>query len=307
MQHTKAFNTRKGYAHSWSIFDRWCAAAGQPALPTTSEIVALFVTWALGERRYRVGTVAHVLSAVRDRHETTGHPQPIDRKVRDLVKAARRALQEEPGGKAALLPEQLVRCCRTFDSADPVHVRDRALLLVGFSTGWRRSELSNLNLKDVSFVRSGMRLRQGRSKTDQEGKGRVTGIPFDDCPEMCPVLALRAWLKVRGVRSGPLFYRFDGGRKMTEQRLSGRSICLALQRVLARIGLDARSYGAHSMRSGMITAAAEAGSSDIAIMQRTGHRSMANVLRYVRPSEVFRVDPLAGVFRRAADSLSGVL
>ena len=49
--------------------------------------------------------------------------------------------------------------------------RDRALLLIGFAGGFRRSELVGLDRADIEHVRQGVIITLRRSKTDQEGAG----------------------------------------------------------------------------------------------------------------------------------------
>jgi integrase len=167
-------------------------------------------------------------------------------------------------------------------------VRDRALLLVGFAGGMRRSEVVALDVDDVEFRRKGMLIRIRRSKTDQEGKGREIGIFAGSRAQSCPVRAMKAWLYMRGKHDGPLFT----GRK-EGSRLVVAVVSLVVKRCVKLLGLDPRGYGAHSLRAGFVTAAAEAGMPETLIMQRTGHKSVQTVAKYVRPATAFSVDALA--------------
>lgn len=291
---SKAVNTLKAYVWGWSVFREWCAGAGRLALPADPETVQLFVAWAVDVRSYRLESVRLFLSAISYEHRRAELASPVDISVRELVAGAARKLQERPGGKAALTLEQLRLISRSFGDR-PIDVRDRALLLVGFASGWRRGELSGLDLADVGLVAAGVRLHVWRSKTDQEGKGRVIGIPYGSRRETCPVLALRAWLRIRGGAPGPLWLACSPRGVPGDARLGGQGICGVLKRALTAIGVDPAPYGAHSLRAGMITAATEAGSPEVPIMQRTGQKSITTVLRYVRPAGVFRADPLARV------------
>ena len=107
--------------------------------------------------------------------------------------------------------------------------------------------------------------------------------------------SLKAWLKVRGSWPGPLFCPVDRYGNMRERGLKGDTICERLHMALERIGEDPAKYGAHSLRVGMVTAGTENGANLAAIMQRTGHKSVTTVLRYVRPAQAFQGDPLAGL------------
>jgi integrase len=138
-------------------------------------------------------------------------------------------------------------------------------------------------------------LRLRKSKTDQLGKGRVTGIHYGKREETCPVRALEAWLKVRGEWRGPLFTRINKSGEVLHAGLAGESILDVVKRCLSLIGVDPSAYGAHSLRAGMITAAAESGADAAAIMGRTGHKSLQTVIGYIRPAQAFHSNPLANV------------
>ncbi len=292
---TKAANTESAYRSAWKLFSRWCLEAGRLALPAAPETVSLYVM-ALLEERYRLQTIRVKLSGIAAQHVAAGLQSPIDDVVRLLLSNASRVLQERPQKKAAITVEQLRRVSSLLSDSDALDARDRAIFNLGFALGWRRAELSVLDLCDLAFrVDRGVVFTLGASKTDQKGKGRVVSIPFGSHPEICPIRALEAWLSVRGRWRGPLFCRFDGRRRLMRARLSGHAICSVTQRLLRRIGEDSRLYGAHSLRAGMATAGGENSASDLAIMQRAGWKSMQTVLGYVRPAQGFRVDPLAGV------------
>lgn len=291
--------TVKAYAFSWSLFTKWCLLAGRESLPASLDTVRLFVAWCMTPEAiegggYRLGTVKHALAAIAACHRDAGFAVPVDASVRVLLQCAARLAQEEPGGKLALTPSQLARASSAC-STDALGLRDRAILVVGFATGWRASDLSILRLADVRWVERGFELYLRKSKNDQLGKGRRVGIPPGAKAETDPVRALKAWLAVRGNAAGPLFPRSLPDGSMSMLRLSPTGICGAVKRALDRVGIDSGPYGAHSLRAGFVTAAADAGASELSIMRRTGLRSTAMVLRYVRPAQAFAVDPLAGV------------
>lgn len=291
----KAANTEAAYRSAWRLFCRWCLDAGRVSLPATPETVSLYVM-ALLESRYRLQTIRVRLAGLADRHVAGGFATPVDDTVRLLLSNAARTLRERSQGKAAITIDHVRRVAALCRSGDAKSVRDHAIFMAGFALGWRRSELSSLDAADVSFRGSrGVVVSLGASKTDQVGRGRVVVLPCGACALTCPVRALRSWMDVRGGWRGPLFCRFDGQRRMLRARLGASAVCLVIQDLLRAIGEDASAYGAHSLRAGMVTAAAENGSGEVAIMQRTGHRSVATVLEYVRPAQGFRVDPLAGV------------
>jgi integrase len=164
--------------------------------------------------------------------------------------------------------------------------RDRALLLIGFAGAFRRSELVAINCTDLEFVDQGIVINIEKSKTDQEGKGRRIGIPrgFD---RYCPVEGLRKYLKSSGIIEGPVFRSFKSKEKLSEKRLSDRSVANIIKRWVGAIGLDPADYSGHSLRAGFATSASNAGFPRVSIMQQTGHKSTAMMERYVRDGRLF--------------------
>lgn len=292
-------HTLLAYSHSWRNFERWCVSAGRTALPTTEDSVALFVTWCLEEKHSRMETVKLALSAIKWRHRCAGLPSPIPQmggQVRVLIRSVTRQRCEESRGKKPITPDQVRAICQSLSrEPSPLELRDCALLLVGFCSGCRGSELAGLQLADAAFVAKGLTLRIRRSKIDQTGKGRLVGLPAGSSALTCPVRALRAWVRARGDWPGPLFCRFSAEQELLHAPIRTEAVCAAIKRLLKRIGVDPAPYGAHSLRAGLATAAAEAGASENSIMRRAGWKSVNTVLRYIRPAQAFGADPLAGV------------
>src|SRR4051794_11192615 len=94
-------------------------------------------------------------------------------------------------GKDALLLEDLQKLLEVLPDSGPLlHLRDRALLLLGFAGAFRRSELAALEVDDLQLRDEGLVVLVRRSKTDPEGAGREVGIPFGAGEATCPVRAL---------------------------------------------------------------------------------------------------------------------
>jgi integrase len=139
-------------------------------------------------------------------------------------------------------------------------------------------------------VENGLQITLRRSKTDQEGRGRLVAIPYRSNLETCPVRALRAWLDRSGIVDGPVFRSVRKGQPGTigTQRLTPPSVAIIVKRHIARLaGLDPDRYGAHSLRAGFVTSCALAGMSESKIMRQSGHRSSATLQRYIRPASVW--------------------
>lgn len=173
-------------------------------------------------------------------------------------------------------------------------VHDRALLLIGFTGAFRRSELVDLDVEHVQDIKKGLVITLERSKTDQDGQGRKVAIPCGSNPDTCPVRAFQAWLEASGIRQGALFRSVNRHSQLQDGRLSDKAVALVVKRCAEAAGLDASNYSGHSLRVGLGTSAAAAGVSKRAIMAQTGHKSVSMVRRYIREGSLFRRNAAAG-------------
>lgn len=282
----KAENTRRAYRADWEAFSAWCAAHQRTAMPATGETVALFL--AAEAEQVKVSTLTRRLSAISQLHQAQGWETPTrDAVVRAVLSGIRRSKGAAPRGKRPVMVNDLQRISAALP-ATTQGTRDRALLLLGFAGAFRRSELVSLHLASLEWAAEGLVVRLARSKTDQEGMGRAIGIPRGMAVSTCPVRAMEAWLAIRGAQPGPLFMAVDRQQRLSRQGLSDRAVALIVKRAAQLAGLDPRFYAGHSLRAGLATAAAAAGVEERAIMDQTGHRSVAMVRRYIREGSVFR-------------------
>ena len=171
-------------------------------------------------------------------------------------------------------------------------IRNKALLLLGFSGGFRRNELVSINHEDIEFVFEGLKIRLKNSKTDQFGEGFTKGIPHFENSIYCPVSTLKTWINMSKIKKGPLFTRFSKGSKITNIRLSNQSVALIIKDYLSKAGIDNQNYSGHSLRSGFATSAAEAGAEERSIMAITGHKSTEMVRRYIKEANLFKNNAL---------------
>jgi integrase len=212
-----------------------------------------------------------------------------------VVKSTLRGIKRRHGQSQRrakpLVKEDLFAVLAAMGDA-PKDLRDRALLLVGFAGGFRRSELVAIDCDDIERVHQGIVVRVRRSKTDQEGAGRQVGIPHGRT-RWCPVTALGVWLTLAGIQDGPIFRRIDRHGNVLDARLSGEAVSLVVKERVSAVDLDPYEFSGHSLRAGLATSAAAAGVSSRKIRQQTGHTSDAMLARYIRDGEMF-VDNAAG-------------
>ncbi len=289
----KAPATRRAYRGAWLAWVAWAEAHSVAPLPAAPAAVACYLT-ALAEAGRRVPSLELALAALAAAHQAAGVDSPrTSATVREVMKGIRRALGVAPHPKAPVRVSEL----RAMLAALPeglLGLRDRALLLVGFASALRRAELVALNVEDVATGPDGLTITLRRSKTDQEGAGRIVGVPHGSAPETCPVRALAAWRTAAGITEGAIF-RGVSRHGAILGRLSDRGVARIVQRTAAAVGLEAATFGGHSLRAGLATAAAKAGKSERAIMAQTGHRSVTMVRRYIREASVFNDNAAAGL------------
>jgi integrase len=287
----KAESTRRAYRTDWEDFDRWCRRHSLIALPASPQTVALYITDLAAT--HKPATLRRRLTVISGAHRAAGHPTPASMQealVSETLKGIRRTLGTAQGGKRPLFTKQVRAMIRALP-ATPRGTRDRALLLLGFAGGFRRSELASLACEDVAETDDGLVIRIRRSKTDQEGRGREVAAPYGSHPDTCPVRGYREWLACSGVATGPIFREIDRHGRIGERSIHKDSIGMIVKRAVAGIGLNPADYAGHSLRAGLATQAYLNGATELAIMQQTGHRSLATVRKYIRQGSLFRDNP----------------
>ncbi len=187
----KSEATLKAYAADWADFMAWAEAVGFSFLPATPGTVAVYASTVA--ESLKTSTITRRLASISQAHQAAGHESPTSHPaVREVMKGIRRVKGAAQDAKAALVTEDIREMVETLPD-NLKGARDRALLLLGFAGAFRRSELVGLDVADMEFVKEGVRVTIRRSKTDQEGEGRVVGIPFGSRIETCPVRSLEAW------------------------------------------------------------------------------------------------------------------
>ncbi|MCU1467538.1 MAG: integrase family protein [Actinomycetia bacterium] len=204
---SRSLATMRAYASDSRSFTSWCDEHRLNPLPAEASTVALYMTDLAHSAK--TATIRRRMSSISVTHQAAGHASPTaDILVRPTWSGIRRTNGVAQTAKAALLTDDI----RKMVDAVPDSLlgkRDACLLLLGFASALRRSELVALDATDVHETRDGLVITVTRSKTDKEGEGRQIGIPYGSNPTTCPVRTRRSWLDASGIEHGPLFRPID--------------------------------------------------------------------------------------------------
>jgi site-specific recombinase XerD len=295
LQSSKAKNTVRAYKSDFKDFSLFCAQNGFKSIPSEPKIVSLYLTH-LSTNEIKISTIKRRLVSIGVIHKLKGHY--LDTKhpmIIENILGIKRRKGSIQIGKKPLLINNLKLIIDVIDKnnyEDLKKLRDRSIILMGFSGGFRRNEIVSLDCDDLDFVAEGLKINLKRSKTDQFGEGSVKGLPYFDNTQYCPVLSLKNWIEASKISSGPLFRRFSKGSKLTENRLTDQTVALLIKKYLKLAGIDNKNYSGHSLRSGFATAAAESGANERNIMAMTGHKSTEMVRRYIKEANLFKNNAL---------------
>ena len=295
LKNSKSDNTLRAYKSDFRDFGLFCAQNGFKSLPTEPKLVSLYLTH-LSTKEIKMSTLKRRLVSIGVVHKLKGHY--LDTKhptiIENLMGIKRRKGIAQKGKKPLLINNlKLIINAIDEDKKEEINkFRDRSIILVGFSGGFRRKELVSLNYEDLDFVSEGLKITLRKSKTDQYGEGSLKGIPYFNNPKYCPILSLQNWLKITKIKSGPLFRRFIKGSKLSENRLTDQTVAHIIKQYLELVGIDSKNFSGHSLRSGFATSAAESGAEERSIMAMTGHKSTEMVRRYIKEANLFKNNAL---------------
>ncbi len=295
LQHSKAINTVRAYKSDFNNFGLFCAKNGFKSLPTEPKIVSLYITH-LSTKNIKISTLKRRLVSIGVVHKLKGHY--LDTKhpsiIENIMGIKRRKGSIQKAKKPILINDlkQIINVIDNQNNEEIKKLRDRTIILVGFSGGFRRNEITSLNYEDLDFVKEGVKINIKKSKTDQFGEGLLKGIPYFDNLQYCPVISLKKWIDVSNIYSGPLFRRFTKGSSLSVNRLSDQTVALLIKEYTKVAGIDNKNYSGHSLRSGFATSAAESGVEERNIMAMTGHKSSEMVRRYIKEANLFKNNAL---------------
>ena len=279
---SKANNTIRAYKSDFKDFSMFCAKNGFSSLPTEPKIISLYLTYLSSGRK--ISTLKRRIASISVVHRLKGHY--IDTKhpiiIENLMGIRRKTGSFQKSKKPILINElkQIIKAIDTTNKNKGRVLRDKAIILTGFSGGFRRSELVSIDYNDLEFVSEGVKIFIKRSKTDQSGEGMIKALPYFENKEFCPVTFLKKWLDISKIRNGLIF------------NISDKSVALLIKKYASVAGLDSEKYSGHSLRSGFATVSAEFGADERSIMTMTGHKTTQMVRRYIQEANLFKNNAL---------------
>ena len=277
---SKAKNTIRAYKSDFKDFEMFCTKHGMQSMPTQPKIVSLYLTSLSKQSKY--STLKRRLASINVMHRYKGHyldtKHPI---IVENLMGIKRQIGIHQKAKKPLLFNDLKKVIKAINEtsiSEFKKLRDKSLILIGFSGGFRRSELVAIKRDDVEFVNEGVKIFVKKSKSDQSGEGMTKAIPSFKYTDYCPVDHLRQWMYEN--RNNLVF------------PISDKNVALIIKKHPLKAGFDEKKYAGHSPRSGFATTTAEYGASERNIMTMTGHKSVDMVRRYIREADLFKNNAL---------------
>ncbi|WOT06995.1 tyrosine-type recombinase/integrase [Shewanella youngdeokensis] len=298
-------NTRRVYKASFSIFNSYCEQHGLSPLPADPRTVISFighqkdVYQAKNGHQLSTQTINSRLAAIRFYHIQAGATSPTEhplviRVMRGLMRNHNRLVTDYD--QQPIMYDELELLLQAIDSKPQLLAkkRDKAIIQLGFQGGFRRSELANIKINHLSFLRDKLKVRLPYSKSNQQGQREWKVLPKSE--PFSAFDAVKEWITAAGIKEGHVFRSLSRDCNSireyhVEQNNSGRGflrgddIYQLIKKYCHKAGLDPQYYGAHSLRSGCVTQLHENKKDLLYIMGRTGHTDPRSLNHYLKPTD----------------------
>jgi site-specific recombinase XerD len=282
LKNSKSINTLRAYESDFKDFSTFCSKNNFNCLPADPKILSLYLTHLSQKSKFstlkrRIASIS-VIHKIKGYYIDTKHPL-----IMENLLGIKRLKGTNQKAKKPILINDLKRIIDVINKLKIKQIRkirDKALILIGFAGGFRRSELVAIDYEDVEFVREGLKIFVKRSKTDQSGEGMTKAIPSFKSALYCPVIHLQDWMFNKENKKGKIF------------PISDKSVALIIKKYANLVGMDGSKYAGHSLRSGFATSTAEAGAEERNIMAMTGHKTTQMVRRYIQEANLFKNNAL---------------
>ena len=311
-----AENTSRAYAADWKHFARWCRLKGVAPLPPSPEMIGLYLAdLASGpgaslskpapgpqsaSRPLSVSTIDRRLSGLAWNYAQRGFTlDRKDRHIATVLAGIKRKHARPPVQKEAIMAEDILAMVATLPF-DLRGLRDRAILLLGYAGGLRRSEIVSLDIGKDDTPDSGgwiEIMEDGALLTLNAKTGwREVEIGRGSKEQTCPVHALEQWLTFAKIDFGPVFVGTSrDGKRALETRLNDKHVARLIKRTVLDAGIRSELpekerlalFSGHSLRAGLVSSAEV----DARYVQKQlGHASAEMTRRYQRRRDRFRVN-----------------
>ena len=281
LKSSKANNTLRAYKADFRDFALFCQQNGLKSMPSEPKIITIYLTHL--SKTSKFSTLKRRLASISVVHRLNGHyldtKHPV---ITENLLGIKRVKGTYQKAKKPILINDLKLIINVINEEKntKIRFRNKALILVGFAGGFRRSELVEIFFEDIEFVTEGVKIFVKRSKTDQSGEGMTKGIPYFPNKNYCPVISLENWIKESQIKTGKIF------------NMSDKNVALTIKKYTGLAGLDKKKYSGHSLRSGFATSTAELGAEERSIMAMTGHKTTQMVRRYIKEANLFKNNAL---------------
>ena len=307
VQAASSANTRKAYASDWKHFSAWCRRTGLSPLPPSPQTVGLYITACASGALDRngkansVSTIERRLSSLSWNYSQRGFVlDRKDRHIATVMAGIRNSHAKPPVQKEAVMAEDIIVMVETLDRGSLRGLRDRAMLLIGFAGGLRRSEIVGLDLKadQTEDGRGWIEIFDKGILITLRGKTgwREVEVGRGSSDATCPVAAIETWIRFAKLAHGPLFRRVTGqGKTVGSERLNDKEVARLVKRAAMAAGVRgdlseierAFKFSGHSLRAGL---ASSAEVDERYVQKQLGHASAEMTRRYQRRRDRFRVN-----------------
>lgn len=271
----QAASTRRAYKKDLQRFIDWGGT-----IPATVEQVCAYL--AEHAKTNKATTLTRWLASISVAHQDAKIENPV--RSEDVARTLNgiKRLERQSVRRVDPITKEMVISIVDALPEGLAGIRDKAMLLVGFSGATRRSELCKLLVEDFTPDTTAVWVNLGQTKTDQEGVDSRIAIPKARNQKYCAVLALQAWLKAANITTGPVFRSINRYGKVGEQALTTQAVADIVKKMVRSIGLNPEKYSGHSLRSGFVTSAVKAGKDYYKIREITRHSTDAMLQIYIR-------------------------
>ena len=280
---SKSANTVRAYKSDFNHFSNFCKKNNFKSLPADPKIVSFYITHL--SYNSKVSTLKRRLASISVIHRIKGHYIDIKHPliIENLMGIQRKVGVFQKSKKPILINElkEIIKVLESVEKNEDKKIRNKALILIGFSGGFRRSELVNIEYDDLEFTKEGLKIFIKRSKTDQSGEGMTKAIPYFKDKNFCPVVSIKNWIEIKKNKTNSII--FD---------ISDKMVAILIKKYLQKAGFDSTKYSGHSLRSGFATVASDHGADEKSIMNMTGHKTTSMVRRYIKETNLFKNNPL---------------